>query len=63
MSPPRFGKWVMCKIRAEEMVAINYVTAEVGSKCGHYSNGICDLAEWYEGWEKDPCPNAEWPLK
>lgn len=46
------------------MVTINYVTAEVGSKCGHYSsNGICDLAEWYEGWEKDPCPNAEWPLK
>ena len=32
-------------------------------KCGHYSDGICDLAEWIEDWENDPCFHAEWPQK
>jgi hypothetical protein len=33
-------------------------------KMRHYSSiGICDLAEWHEGWEQNPCPNAEWPIK
>ena len=52
MNKPRFSHFVRCKgdKKAEE-------------KCGHYSEGLCDLAEWFEGWEKNPCPLAEWPQK
>lgn len=48
---PRFGQWIKC------------LNKEAKEKCGHYSGGICDLAEWIENWESDPCSNAEWPLK
>jgi len=49
---PRFSFPVKCK-----------GGKEAKEKCGHYSDGTCDLAEWNESWEKDPCPSADWPQK